>query len=303
MRHYRRVRIGMGRGTALLLAILVLTQITVAAVGLGTLVISSLQQARLLDSSVAAYYAAESAAEQAIYTVRRDDVFPDSDLDQRKAPSVTLDNRAKWERTVTAGETDLVIRLPQDAGYEIDLIDFDKDLTDDQPEIAWLRMTWVPPAGCDMADTCPILEVSAVSFDPNVTDSWEKMSGLDQATSDSVFETIEYSGVTTPFYYGSMTRRFTDGLAVVGLTPGRLNIVRLRAEAAAIDRLTVRALNESGVQLAVPGRVKIDTVGRMGGTEQRLTVRMPRRPPLMGIYNFAVFSECSLVKGHPIRCP
>jgi hypothetical protein len=49
--------------------------------------------------------------------------------------------------------------------------------------------------------------------------------------------------------------------------------------------------------------VTIDVTGTYSSTKQRLIVSIPRQEPLSGLYDFAVFSECSLVKGSPISCP
>jgi hypothetical protein len=79
--------------------------------------------------------------------------------------------------------------------------------------------------------------------------------------------------------------------------------VRLRAEHGTLRDVVVKAFDRFNQQAKVPGRVVVDGYGEFGGIVQRVTVRVPRRSPLSSLFDFAIFSECSLVKGYPIACP
>jgi len=272
------------RGTVLLLALLVLSSITIASSGVATLILSSLQQTRTIDSSIIAYYAAESSAEQAIYVVRKTPLEPDWAESLTVAAPQQQANGASWTRTVAGKERVISAQLPRDSFIELALYDPDREGISLADAIKRVAVSWTNDPCVPEDDTCPKLVATLVKWSPGTT-TWSEDA--------------------------SKTERFTTG--VDGVPPayitlsdvGDLYKLRLRAEDADIRDLRVQAYADDAMNTPVdlPGRIKIDTWGRYGTTQQHLTARLPRRMPLSGMYDFAVFSECSLVKGYPISCP
>ena len=79
--------------------------------------------------------------------------------------------------------------------------------------------------------------------------------------------------------------------------------IRLRAEYSTMRNVVIRAYDSTHNQVDLPGRVEIEAWGRYFDTHQRIVVKVPRKVPLSALFDFAVFSECSLVKGYSISCP
>jgi hypothetical protein len=56
-------------------------------------------------------------------------------------------------------------------------------------------------------------------------------------------------------------------------------------------------------QVAIPARIVLNSTGKYSTVRQAIRVTMPRRSPMSGLYDYVLFSECSLVKGDEAVCP
>jgi hypothetical protein len=269
----------------LLLALLVLSSVVITSTGLSSLILSSLQQTRAIDSSIVAYYAAESAAEQALYALRRG-----PDLGEGWAATLTstepqaLGNGATWTRRVSSTERSIDATIAQDSFLEVALYDPDDESRSLAERAARVEISWTFDEDC--AETpCPGLTASVLEWIPG-TPNW----------SGRAVETQRFLGVA-----GTKT-----GAASIAFDPDtldRLRKVRLRAEYGKLKNVQIQAFALDGSVVPLPGRIRIDAWGQYNETQQHLTIRLPRRTPLLGLYDFAIFSECSIVKGYPISCP
>jgi len=274
------------QGTILLLALLVLSSVVIASSGLGSLILNSLQQSRIIDSSIMAYYAAEGAAEQAIYSVRKTELGVNwaLDLSVPQDSAVKLHNGTTWFRSVVGKEQVVNTMIPRDSFYEVALYDPDQE---DQPldeQMGVVRLDWSNEPCEGEEDICPSLLVTLVRWDP-LSEIWSEEA-------------------TTTWRFASKASGETS-TQPINVEPGYLYKMRLRAEDADIKDIKVSAYTDEtqAVHVDLPGRIRIDAYGTFGSTRQHLAVRLPRRTPLSGLYDFALFSECSLVKGYPISCP
>ncbi|MBI4135817.1 hypothetical protein HY477_03725 [Candidatus Uhrbacteria bacterium] len=61
---------------------------------------------------------------------------------------------------------------------------------------------------------------------------------------------------------------------------------------------------ELGVS-GIPGRIRISAIGQEGSVQQAVETLIVRYPPAAGFADFAIFSECSVIKGEPLSpdCP
>lgn len=242
-----------------------MSSVVVASIGLGTLILGALQQTRAIDHSIVGYYAAESAAEEAMYQAKLQDALPTTVSTPQQ-----LTNGATWTRTVTGAEQVVYLTIPRDQFAEIAL--YDPDAETQGTSIARVDVTW-----SDECSGCTVLTASQARWPAASPFTWE--------------------GDTTTFQYaGGLASMSVDGA-------NKLSRMRLRADKGDMQDVQVRAYDAADQPLPIPGRIKIDARGSYGGVIQRLTVTLPRRVPLSGLYDYAVFSECSLVKGGPISCP
>ncbi|MBI4457546.1 hypothetical protein HY633_01120 [Candidatus Uhrbacteria bacterium] len=255
-------------GTVLLLAILVMTAVVTTSVGLSSLIMSSLRQSRAIDSSIMGYYAAESGAEDALYYARRLGTLP-ADV----AAPVALGNGAAWTRDVSGTEQVIFANVPEDSFVHLDLFDPDNETT--APCIARVQVDWDPGNGA-------ALRTTLMPWSPGSPFNWDQ------------------NAVTTNYAGGSIS---------IPLDQTKLYALRLRALHATLTDVSITAYGpanscSSGEEIKpLPGRVSIDSIGEFGSSRQRLNVTLPRRTPLSGVYDFVIFSECSLVKGGTISCP
>lgn len=272
------------RGTILLLALLVLSSVVIASSGLSSLILNSLQQARIIDSSIVAYYAAEGAAEEAVYYARKTTLGETWEADLTVVPgsAVRLQNGATWYRIVSGKEQVVNTLIPQDSFYEVALYDPDQEGALLADQISVVRLDWSNDPCAEEDDICPALIITMVKWDP-LSDQWSE----DALTSWRFAS--DANGATSTQY--------------LNIAPSYLYKMRLRAEDGDIKDVMVRGYDEGGQAVDLPGRVRIDAYGNFGTTRQHLAVRLPRRTPLSGLFDFAIFSECSLVKGYPISCP
>ncbi|MBN1585048.1 pilus assembly PilX N-terminal domain-containing protein [Candidatus Uhrbacteria bacterium] len=294
-------------GTVLIVALIVMSSVTISALGLSSLIINSLQQTTVLDQAAIAFYAAETGVERTIWEIRRSGEF-ESSLPESIAmgDGVGLPNGSAWSREVYGDEPEINLSIPANGFSELHLFEPTEILgslnqwsmdrggeTIDSLEVDW---DWNPEVPCDPLGDCPVLFAEWLRWSPDSLD-------------------VDPFNVTLPgilpftrrYLPGSVARipplgedpDFPSGLGI----PQYAYRVRLRAEYSDLRNVTVRAYNQFGDQVNIPGRAVIDSWGRFGNTTQRLTVRIPRKIPLSPLFSFAVFSECSLVKGYSISCP
>jgi hypothetical protein len=298
-------------------SLLVLAATMIAAVGLSGLIITSLQQTKTLDRATVAYYAAESAVERAVYEVRRpeaaDAPWPLS-VPHPSNPGLTeirMPNDSAWTRDVDIEEEEIRLAIPENSFFEINLFEPSEPLgklsgiNPDYADIARLQVTWGEEGViCDpLGGVCPKLHAEWVRWDANdlgVDDSIQVFSQLYLANG---IETV-----MVPPLVGDLSISLDRLAGVEGVTePLKLDDyayrLRLRAEGGDLRDVTIRAINTFGDQVPIPGRIKVEAYGKYAGITQKLTVRVPRRSPLSSLFNFVVFSQCSLVKGYSISCP
>ncbi len=260
--HLHNPRGARQRGTVLLMALIIMSGVVISSMGVGSLIVSSLQQSRSLDNGITAYYAAESGVEDGLYAVRHQDTLPASVTTAR-----TLGNNATWTRTVTSSESVVYAgTISQDAVYEIAL--YDPEASTTSLNIGSLQVTW-----SDSCSGCSVVQTSLVGWKSGGPVLWDPNATVNLYT---------WSG---------------SGVAIAVPDTTKLYRFRMTAKNADMQNVQIRALDTGGAPTNVPGRVRIDGLGTFNQNTQKLTATLPRGVPLSGIFDFVVFSECSLVKG------
>ncbi|MEA3249675.1 MAG: hypothetical protein U9Q03_04970 [Patescibacteria group bacterium] len=259
--------VGQGRGAVLLFSLLVLSAVMIGSVGLGSLVLNLLQQTKVIDQSIVAFYAAETGIEESLYNARKTGNLPGS-YALRTVPSGST-----WSSVVSDTKEIVYATIPEDEFIEVNL--FSPEAPTIATPIANVEIDWSDGCG-----GCSVLTLSMVSWIPGAPIAWAPSS-----------ETRTYDFASRP--------------ATISTGPSnKLYKVRLRAKNATLDNVTVRAYDVGSNPVALPGRIEIDVTGEFGDTRRRLLASMLHGAPLSGIFDFVVFSECSLVKGNrPISCP
>ncbi len=259
-------------GAVLLFALLIMSSVVIGSIGLGTIILDMLQQTRISDGAVLAYYAAESGVEEAIYNARKTGNIPPSyDADDARL----LANQSKWWGDIT-GTTEIVYTDIDSYGFEeVNLFNPDAPSDFGQSNITRIEVAW-----SDLCGGCSVLRAYLVKWAHGGQVVWEE----DSARYENTFE-------------------FVGGTANLSLTPNTLYKLRLRAKDQPLENVEIRAYDAANNPQPLPGQVVIDFMGRFSNSSRRLIATMPRGAPLSGIFDFVLFSECSLVKGRPVSCP
>jgi len=276
-------KIGRGskRGNILLLALLIMSSIMLAASGLTSLIINSLQQTKAVDNGILAFYGAETGIEEALYLSRCADTSADKRCTGAAPGDVTgagrmLTNNVTWTRTVTASESSVYIpTIPQDGTAELLL--YDPDTNTPLNGLDHVEISWTGPA----SSSVPVLSALAAGWFKNVA-------------------------VTTPDQVQTYVNKWTTSPATITLNdPNKLYRLRLRAENTALSGITVKAWTglPTPAIINLGTRLTVTSNGDYYGARQRLSATWPRRLPAAGLFDFVMFSECSLVKTVPPSCP
>lgn len=268
------------RGSVLLLALLVMSGVLVVGASLGTISVLNLRQSRVIDDAVIAFGAAESAAEQTLYQLRRVGASS-ADLNGAAEDGASaiftgppMSNGAHWTRTLSATETTIFAAIPAERSYEI---------------VLWDPEAPVSPAGAESLtfswdDNCggiSALEVLAAGWNPAAVGGFNPDIGFHGTSLALTF--LKANPVIDNDFRADYAYR-----------------VRLRAKNCDIFNLAVSAYSADdagGVQVAIPSRVAVEAIGSFASASQGMELRLPRLQPLSGVFDYVIFSQCSLLKG------
>ncbi|OGL73921.1 hypothetical protein A3D72_00390 [Candidatus Uhrbacteria bacterium RIFCSPHIGHO2_02_FULL_57_19] len=257
------------RGNVLLLSLLVLSGIMLGGVTIGDLVLRSIRSAKQTDAAAVAYYAAESGAEDALYHLRKTEQPP------AEHANFSLDNGASVERVTVSGEPVIYASIVKDSFIEFNL--FDKGDLAQPSGVEALRFSWDDECGGASS-----MELSYAEWTPGAAVLWP-----------DTFAKFRFSHAVSPVTHTAF--RAAD----------RSYRVRLQAGGCDAQNMTVSSFSDDAATLPkdIPSRLTITSTATYGGTEQALLVRAPPDSPLSGIFDFAVFSECSIDKDGVPACP
>lgn len=263
----RHAKVKKPQGNVLLLSLFILSAVLLAATALGSIVVRALRNAAAGGSSTVAYYAAESGAERALWELRKQQVEVGALPAQLSYPGgVTA------VRTVEgSGTTTFIPRIKQNDTYELAL--FVPGATPPAGGVSRLVVRWSADCGAS----------SVIEFQ-NVT--WTPGAG--------------WAPGVTQFRYGWSEQPVSLTLNNPGTNSYRL---RVRPERCDAEDVRIDAFDSSGNAVALPDRVTVVSTGSFAGTKQAVQVTVPLYSPLSGLFDFALFSECSIDKGGTVDCP
>ena len=265
----------------LLLALLVMSGVLIVGASLGTISVLTLRQARVLDDSIIAFAAAESGAEQTLYQLRRAGTETTTlnanpaDTSGVQFSGAPMANGSGWSRSITASETTLFAEVPKNRVYEI---------------VLWNPESPASPAGVESMtfswdDVCggtSGLEVLAAGWDP------AGVGGFDPD--------VAFHGSSAALTFLRTLPRVIDN----DFSASKAYRIRLRAKVCDIFNMAVSAYsadNAAGAQVEIPSRVAVAANGTFGTARQAVELRLPRLQPLSGVFDYVIFSQCSILKG------
>jgi hypothetical protein len=277
-------------GVVLLLALLIVSVVLGSAGILSNLVIRSIQQTRLIDQSMQAFYGAESGAERALYQVRRREAIPDCaaltlgsvcqangtcslnpDVACITATNGTLALGSGWKANAS-NEMSTEVLLKKGGSFQIDLFN------PYQASAANINQVV-------LANDVPNL--SLYSEFTNVTNI------LNVGLSNCQSQPPVFKGfIQTPAAIGSL-----DGKSILAQCSYSFRLNYPLDSSGEQSLISITVFNQdSNTQLPIPSRLTITTSALFGKSYQSLTIKTPVRPPVSGLYDFVLFSEQPLVK-------
>jgi putative Ig domain-containing protein len=269
-------------GSAILLALLVVSAILSSALYINVLSIRGMKQSQNVDNSIVAFYAAETGNEQAIYYIRKVDNFDISTLvfdpENPNSNSVlTIDSLIS--REVEDGTKNILISLKKDETYQLDI--FDQNDLNASSNINHLDLSW----SGDCAS--PKIELTVNEWDAGASINWEDndQMHISKCIIDSPAE-IDGSG---------------DPCGDVILNQSMSYQFRFKALNCDVYNLNIKAFDMVDQQIAFKNIYSIESVGEYPvdtsqSNKQALHVNLRRFSPLSGLFDYVLFSEKSIVK-------
>ncbi len=280
-------------GNVLLLALLVMAGIMTAGLAISAIILNEIRQARNIDFSAVAYYAGESGVEQALYKLRKEDAVLNcpagagvcsesgycslGDKEPCLQSGGNLSNQSSWARTWTDKEWQIYGKIKKDGTLQVDLYDPEGGAA---PGVESLKIVWT--------DTCSggsRIELSFVTWTPEGgwVDNREKYG----YSYDPAY----------PAFSEAKNNKFSGT---------KIYRARIKAFNCDITNMTITAWgndNAEAPQKEIPAMINLNSVGNYSNLRQAIKMTMPRRSPMSGLYDYVLFSECSLVKGEASSCP
>jgi hypothetical protein len=251
-------------GNVLLYALLVIAAILSSAIVISNFVQSSVRQTTQINNYAKAYYTSESGNERLLYSVRKEGTIPaegDCGL-----PAGSLD--CSWENA-KGPMNEIEVWLEKDQTFQFDLFDPDNNKSSLGVESIWLD--WTNPTGR--------LEVTKVGWDVNQFVRWPEHP-------DSSVEKMIFS--------------HTSGGAIDNSPVNYENYrVRIKPLYYRAGWLTIKLYdqdNAGGNLVGLPYYVNIKTRGSYNDVNAVLSTHTTRSNPALGLFDYVLFSEQSLVK-------
>lgn len=291
------------RGSALLLALLVLSSAVTSGLIISRIVIKEFEQSRNLDQSVIAYYGADSGLEQALYYWRKDRAnFPLPEVLLGEAVGNTptacnfdyadfLPDSCRWYHTRAASRT---FQLIKGQVKEINMYNETVGVGFGVESLAIIWQDLNP--GNDLE---PWLEMEIVQLRPDFSDG--TITNLVRLCSDNTGGTYPLADPAgnTVADCGTWERAYTQAYF-----DGNLNYkVRFRSLYDDV-RVTVSAYDSAGDPASI-GRRLFYTAGAYKNAQQSLMVDFSDYRTAKSIADYVIFSDCDLVKGTGLdsTCP
>lgn len=264
-------------GTALLLALIIMSGLIIGGVTLGTVVVNEIRQSRQLDRAIISYYAAESGAERLLYDWR-----DTKDITVFTAPcNEQVNSEVGWSCASNVGTINqLSFNLKNFQVEEFPL---------------YIPGQLNVPAGIDSA------VITWFDANPsNLLEPWLEVTLLEW----SVGNLVDFAGTRniikkafkcSPNPAGSAT---CENITVNDFSTDKSYIFRLRALTDDIENITVQFYDgDSPNPLDFGNYIRVaDFTGQYGGVKQGVRVRFPVTEPSSSLFDFVLFSEESLLK-------
>jgi hypothetical protein len=264
------------QGNILPLALVIMTSILLAGLGLGIVVLDGLRRTADTDASMVAYYAADGGIERQLYDLRKLSYA----VTTLGTLSGSFSNGSSWQ-AATSGflqTTSKTFPVVKQGDYQfVDL--YNPDNVNVAAGIGRVDWSWVPGSDCP-AFTSPEVELSYAQWFTGggvLPDSYTVVRGIGSPKVQILDSTKGYR---------------------LRFRPKGCSTESLRVEVSATALYN---------PVAFPGDITLGSTGSYNKSTQSIAVQSPRQEILSGVFSYVIFSECQLYKDPsnpaPPACP
>ena len=267
-------------GSAILLALMIMSTILSSTLYINVLSIRSMRQSQNIDNSIVAFYAAETGNEQAIYYIRKVEGLNIEDL-ILPGGSITA-SESLISREVTDKVKNILISLKKDEIYQLDV--FDQDDLSLGSSISYLQLSWNDDCASDSK-----IELTVNEWEAEANINWGQMQDQMHINKCLLSESpVEIDGS------GSIC----SDIKLDGIMSYQFRFKALHCD---IYNLSIKAFDIGDQQIDFENIYSIESVGEYPvdtnqSNRQALRVNLRKLSPLSGLFDYVLFSEKSLVK-------
>lgn len=263
------------RASTLLLSLLILSVVLSITVVIAQIASSEIRLARAKSETMVATYAAESALEQGVFKARNFGATPAS---LAGTDDLSLGNGSAWSRQVLLSNGGLeLVSLPKNSTRAFDLFD--------------------PDNGNGASGKRSVKLVITKDWDGSGTnclgDEWVELGYVKYDLVSGTLGNFQKVRYNCPLGGNTMVNNTFDPNSAY-----RLYVRYVQGDLDVLNRLTITActgLDGTGT-CDMPGRMNIQAVGTFRNSSRVMNMDLPRSPPVSGIFDYAVFSECQIIK-------
>lgn len=259
---------GSRKGSTLLMSLLVMSTILAIALSVGQIILLEIVLIKTSNETIVATYAAESGLERGAYRVR---ATSDPLANLNVNTPVVFGNNATWSRQAVSTIGSLVLRpLQKNLTRGFDFYNPDAGGAGGRESI---KIT------VDTCDGTEWLELGYQSIDalglPSGNFQKIRFPCPASATPQNIYNNDPQSGFAYRLYI-----RYVQG------TPASLSRVMV----------TGCTNDNGGGTCSLPGQIDLTSTGIYRGSRRTMDLITPRLSPISGVFDYGIFSECSINK-------
>ena len=253
------------KGNALLLTLLIVSAILTTAITMASLTIGEVRKSRDLSDSMAAYYAAETGIERAIFQIRKESRSIDPSDIVHIDFNDELENNGSWE--LAAGETKQthILDLSEQSSVQFDLFDME-----DMSYRSGAQSMSVHWSGAGVV-SATLLEFPASSNVPWIPGTSAMISKEHVHTNDFILNL----DVTSAY---------------------RIRLKSLKGDLRNVGVSFYAGFDGNGSRIEIPNYIVLHSVGEFDDASAAVNVELSRFVPVSAVFDYVVFSADTLEK-------
>ena len=265
------------KGSVIVMAVVIMIVIAAIAFSLIILVINSTRALTVGMNATKAYYAAETGIEKSLYDINEERVAKgllSTAVSSVSSEAAILSNDSEFHiEEITDNEDSVTFNLGQLDVGEVNYVDPNNSTTSIIGAQSTSEISWDDSGLVDME----------ISISQSSEGQWSD-------TSDNIFKFVTNS---SPYGYT--------------LNTAWIYRIRVRPLNGDVEDVTISAWEPGPLAIPIYGEIAITSMGSSGKSQSALQARTTWNAPIYSIYDFALFSQCDIIKSDDplltVQCP